>query len=195
MPTTNAIRLLFITPFLLLAGCASEFDKCTNTELPKTKKLAGLNAEREAGWQLISLKEHYEKDKISIEAYRAWAEKNPEPSDETEAIRWNERSDEEYLRAYRDQGFPADNMEELNSFFEEYPADEKLSTLVKPRSVIWQCYKDGDCDDYSYKDGYSKVVMRAIPEAMLTNATNITDLTEKSKELATVTCNNNGFYE
>jgi hypothetical protein len=32
-------------------------------------------------------------------------------------------------------------------------------------------------------------------EAILNNANTISKLVENSKELATVTCNNNGFYE
>ena len=72
---------------------------------------------------------------------------------------------------------------------------EKLDKLVKPRSEIWQCYEDFGCDDYTKKDNFFEVVMEAIGEAMLTNASTITELQSMSKELATVTCNNNGFYE
>ena len=79
MPTTNAIRLLFIIPFLLLVGCESGFDKCMNTELPRAEKVAGLNAEREAGLQLISIKETTEKYELAGEGGDAWVVKNPPP--------------------------------------------------------------------------------------------------------------------
>ena len=110
-----------------------------------------------------------------------------------EVVRWSDRSEVEFLRPSEKQGLPADNMEKLEGFGEEQ--FNKLKTLVEPRSEIWQCYKDGDCDDYTYKDNFYEATFKAIPEAMLTNASTITDLAEKSEELATVTCNNNGFYE
>ena len=227
MPTTKATRLLFIIPFLLLAGCASEFDKCMNTELPRAEKISGLNAEREAGLQLMSLRETLEKWGLAAKAVAAWEKTNPPPLDipeypdykcseltgdawsdcrsahdklkeefeaaeaiweaSPEVIRWKERLEEAALRLYREQGLPLFNMEELP--YSEIM--EKFDTFVAPRSEIWQCRVDPDCDDNRDEN----IDMKAIDEAMLTNASTISEMAEATKELATVTCNNNGFYE
>ena len=103
--------------------------------------------------------------------------------------------DEAVQRLSRANGLPdVDTLEE----YEELQAKmfEQMETLLKPRSSIYQCLIDYKCDQTSSEENEAMdVTEEAFKEAILNNANTISKLVENSKELATVTCNNNGFYE
>ena len=228
------ITVLVLSLFLI--GCDSEFDKCMNTELPRAETLAGLEAEREVGRQLVSMRSLWQAADAVYEGMNVWAEENSRPSGypeypkyecsglgtgseweecysahdklveeyktatETweatpEGAAWVNLVDEAVQRLSRANGLPdVDTLEE----YEELQAKmfEQMETLLKPRSSIYQCLIDYKCDQTSSEENEAMdVTEEAFKEAILNNANTISKLVENSKELATVTCNNNGFYE
>ncbi len=222
MPTTNAIRLLLIITFLLLVGCESGFDKCMNTELPRAEKIAGLKAEREAGLKLIPMRKHLVNaaeteillqknvpQPTSLPKYPSFKCIPGDPdfsecySDHKvlalewmklpENVSWNDRRDQERLRLHRERGYSFDSMHDLNNHF--YELHQKFNNFVIPRSASMQRSADSDFREDTDDETWWLEYIRAFDEAVLTNASTITELAEKSKELAAVTCNNHGFYE
>ena len=100
-------------------------------------------------------------------------------------VAWNALAEAVELRLAHANELHVESLNELYSIHDQVYL--QMESLVKPRSSIWPCTDDGDCDG----GGFSK----AIAEAMVNNANELSELIEQSKELATVTCNNNGFYE
>ena len=237
------ITVLVLSLFLI--GCDSEFDKCMNTELPRAETLAGLEAEREVGRQLVSMRSLFQATDAVYEGMNVWGEENSRPSGypeypkypkyecsglgigseweecysahnqlvedyeklkeeyeaalETwratpEAVAWVNLQDEESQRLSRENGLPdVDTFEEYSEL--EGKLLEQMDTVLEPRSPVYQCYLDHECDEYGDENEYAEVVEVTFKEAILNNANTISKLVENSKELATVTCNNNGFYE
>jgi len=172
-----------------------------NTELPRAETLSGLEAEREAGRQLVSMRILFQAADAVYEGLKVWLEENPEPSKENweatpEGVAWVNLLDEESKRLRRANGFPDDDEENLKS---NEKMLEQMNTVLEPRSSIYQCLNDYKCDQTNSDENElapEMVLMReAFKEAILNNANTIAELVENSKELATVTCNNNGFYE
>jgi hypothetical protein len=254
----RATIVLVLTFFLI--SCESDFDKCINTELPRAETLVGLEAEREAGRQLVLMREVKQKLDVVEEEMEIWIKKNPYPSaglpeyparesllpelsdyncsddmghdgfmecsnsylqemreytkatDELDAAHdaaveiYNQKREEwsatpavvayvdsrekERLRLGRATGLPVSNSEEMDDLYEDFSM--QTETLVMPRSLIFQCWYESECEG---EGEYNEMFEQALAEATLTNATTISVLAEQSKELATVTCNNNGFYE
>ena len=78
----------------------------------------------------------------------------------------------------------------VNSVWDSY------ETILEPWSTIYECYEDSDCEDWeSLNLNIYDTLERSFDEAILNRATALSRLLETTKELATVTCNNNGFYE
>ena len=76
--------------------------------------------------------------------------------------------------------------------------DLKLSKLDTVKDDVDKLLKDFKVTIESSSAAYkqlSRTMLGALKEAILNNANTISKLVENSKELATVTCNNNGFYE
>lgn len=110
---------------------------------------------------------------------------------------WAGLRDEAYLQAGLENGVAITNEEDY-----EHLVNEQLTSMesvLRPRSTIYRCLRDYKCEDYDYLDldhiGYEEVLQRAYDEAVLINAGEISSLVKATKELATVTCNNNGIYE
>jgi len=222
---------------LFLTGCDSEFDKCMNTELPRAETIAGLEAEREVGRQLVSLRSLSQAADAVYEGMKVWGEENPRPSgypeypeykcsglgfgsaskecssaynklveeykatEESweatpEAVAWVNLQDEESQRLRRANGLP-DDEEEYSEL--EGKLLEQTHAVLEPRSPIYQCLQDYKCDQNFFHSNSEREKMdlteEAFKEAILNNANTISELVENSKELATLTCNNNGFYE
>lgn len=73
---------------------------------------------------------------------------------------------------------------------------DSYETTLEPWSTIYECFEDFDCEDWeSLHDNNYDTLERSLDEAILNRATALSRLLETTKELATVTCNNNGFYE
>ena len=71
-----------------------------------------------------------------------------------------------------------------------------MKTILEPWSTIYECYEDSDCEDReSLSINTYDTLERSFDEAILNRAAALSRLLETTKELATVTCNNNGFYE
>jgi len=106
-----------------------------------------------------------------------------------------EREIAEYRRVGLELGVSIANRDELNEFFDTL--DELYDTVLEPRSSIYQCYVDPECDEHVRDGSLADAAIRreAIHQAMLENAKVISELVEAAQQLATVTCNNKGFYE
>ena len=225
-------RLIVLALTFVVVGCESDFEKCMNTEMPRSEGMLGLEGEREVGRLLPSMREFSTRVITQQTAMVKWVDNNYPPNapkypeytcseltgdvwkvcaeghdilkekfnesreiwEETpDAQNWRKLNDEEFERSAREVGLPSD-YEEFEQKFDEHL--ENLKTVLKPRSSIYSCIVDFKCDEYDYKDEVSNEIMeKSFTEAILNNSRDISDLVEKSKELATVTCNNNGFYE
>jgi len=107
---------------------------------------------------------------------------------------WIERRDAEYSRVGLEIGVSISTEEEFADLFDGL--FESYDTLLEPRSTTLQCYGDYECKEYDFmKDEHSEIIEIAFDEAILNNARVIAELMPKAELLATVTCNNNGFYE
>ena len=133
--------------------------------------------------------EEYEKLVEEYEAADAIFEATPA------VVTWRNLQPKEYERLLRAYGYPFDSLEELE--LEPWWTDDFYETVLKPRSEIYQCLNDTSCDEYNYGDDdyYLEILNDSLSEAIVNNAIAITELLESSKQLATVTCNNNGLYE
>ena len=134
--------------------------------------------------------ECYDQHEKRVEEWTKIRDQNDQKSEEwnalPEVIAWTELREAADLRLARANGLQIENADELFSLHEQIW--KQMESLVKPRSSIWQqCFDGGDCYDVGFGI--------AIAEATLNNANMISELKETSKELATLTCNNNGFYE
>ena len=222
---------VLLTGSCFLAGCESNFDRCMSTELPRAEALAGIEAERDAGRQLVSMKELLNKfDTVDI-AMETWFNENPRPIEypaynckDKSGAEWTDCSlahdkmvvkfqaevklweaspvgqqwvnlrDNEIEKLGREIGLEISDEESYTALVNQ--VWDQFDTVLKPRSSIFQCLEDYKCDDYSWGDENSlEFVEKAFDEAILSNASEISQLVETAQELATVTCNNNGFYE
>ena len=100
-------------------------------------------------------------------------------------VAWNALIEAVELRLAHANELQVENLNELYSIHDQVYL--QMESLVRPRTSIWPCADDGGCGG----GGFSK----AIAEATVNNANKISELIGQSKKLATVTCNNNGFYE
>jgi len=218
---------------LFLLGCQSEFDRCMDTELPRAESLAGIEAERAAGRQLVSMREQNGKFDNVDNAMTEWHQKNPEShtlkypkykcSDTSgtafkdcsdthdklveqykadvevwmatpEGKSWVALRDEEYKRLGHENGLAITDQASYEVLVDE--VWNAFDTILKPRSPIYQCLNDYKCDEYEWSDeNVLDSLKKSFDEAILNNASEISALVVTTKELATVTCNNNGFYE
>lgn len=226
-------RLIVLLFTLVVVGCESDFEKCMNTEMPRSEGILGIEGERESGRLLTSMREFNTRMVTHDTAMGKWVDNNPPPNapeypeytcselsgragelcreghdilkekyDEAREIweatpdgqSWVKLRDEEFERSALEIGVPS-NEEEFQQKFDEYW--NNLETVLKPRSSIYSCLEDYKCDEYNWGDvdDYNEIIEKSFAEAILNNSRDISDLVEKSKELATVTCNNNGFYE
>jgi hypothetical protein len=107
---------------------------------------------------------------------------------------WTEKGRKEALRIASTIGFSFESREDLEGQFNNWY--DQLDSLLKPNSSVFRCFEDERCDEYDVsKNDFDEVVNKSLDESVLSNANTISKLVEQSKELATVTCNNNGFYE
>ena len=107
---------------------------------------------------------------------------------------WTNLRDQEVERLGLKTGFPTADDEKLERMQDEFY--EVRTTLLESRSLIYQCYEDSDCDEYGLLESdYYDVLKKSFSEAIQNNLDTVSDLVEKSAELAMVTCNSNGLYE
>ncbi|MDA8912728.1 hypothetical protein N9I66_07395 [Pseudomonadales bacterium] len=127
-------------------------------------------------------------DKLSDKLLEEWEAAVQVWESTSDGRSWLMSKDEEMKRVNREVGLPliGEEAEHLVSEFMEV-----TSTLLEPRSPIYRCYEDYKCDEYRDAE-YDDVMDKAFKEAIQFTAT---EIKERPLELATVTCNNNGFYE
>lgn len=107
---------------------------------------------------------------------------------------WIGLRDAEYGRLGLENGVSIANEEEFSGLFDE--VNELYETVLEPRSSILQCYEDYKCDEYSPSNiEFDVVLKKALDQAIMDNTRVVSELEATANELATVTCNNNGFYE
>ena len=107
---------------------------------------------------------------------------------------WVETKHQEWVRLARENGILINNEWEYDSHMNKLL--ESVEAMIEPRSAIYRCLSDRECIDYTgTSEHFAGSIMKASNEAILNNASKISELVKTTKELAVVTCNNNGFYE
>jgi hypothetical protein len=111
-----------------------------------------------------------------------------------DSLGWRKSMDKEYGRLVDENGHLLNNREGYVAFQKYFY--ESFDSIVAPRSEIYRCLRTSRCEDYQMADhNVMEIRMKALSEAILNNASKISELVKTTKELAVVTCNNNGFYE
>jgi hypothetical protein len=210
-------RLFFLFSVFILAGCESDFQKCMNTELPRSVKAMKLDEVGNQLHVLDELKALAEKEDAFDSEFQKWAMANPFPKRpdemdwfdfiETEVhLAHDAKASLAILQMSESLGFEEKTSEEVFARIELF--QEKVDIALRPRAITFNCWGEGEDDcrsplweelfflmDKGMEPRLGEVAINSLHEAKLMLAEKISKLSKQSMMLATVTCNTNGFYE
>ena len=204
-------RLIFLSLIFGLAGCESDFQKCMDTELPRSIEMLKIDEARKQLLDLEELKRSLEEEAPFDRELSQWYEANPwpkRPDGMTSAAFWETEiflayKVNENLAIKKIYGIRADIKN--GGYLNEYWADmaEKSAIALRPRAINNDCWGRNNCDYpitaemESIGEGadYIEVALNGLDEAMVTLAKEIYKISEESLILATVRCNSKGLYE
>jgi hypothetical protein len=217
----NIVVVVFIG--LFLTACRSDFEKCMDTELPRAERLSSeLETDKELAKKLISISELSSNILGLNKDFYRWFKKNPPThglvvpktdchfSDNscnekirkylddkskwettTEGKKWYKSSLNEYVRLGKKHQLLVTSSDSLGDFQNKW--ETMIREFVRPLSPRF--------NNFPYKVNFLWIPFEfedfseAINEAILENSKAIIEKKAIAKELATVTCNNNGLYE
>ena len=210
-------RLFFLFSVFILAGCESDFQKCMNTELPRSVKAMKLDEVGNQLHVLDELKALAEKEDAFDSEFQKWAMANPFPKRpdemdwfdfiETEVhLAHDAKASLAILQMSESLGFEEKTSEEVFARIELF--QEKVNIALRPRAITFNCWGEDDCKSPLWQEmsflidkemeprwAWAEVAINSLHEAKLILAEEISKMSEQSMLLATVTCNTNGFYE
>ena len=210
------IRLFFFVSIFTLVGCESDFQKCMNTELPRSVKAMKIDEARNQLLVLDELRALAEKEDTLHRALIKWWESNPHPIS-PEGMSWSDFAKTEaklahdakenlaFVKISESIGFEEKTIDEVKTRIKLF--ETEVDIALRPRAITYNCWGDADCDSPLLEEVFflsrerkedqrwSEVAINGLNEAKVMLSEEIAKMSEQSMTLATVACNTNGFYE
>lgn len=105
----------------------------------------------------------------------------------THYLAWQSEAEKESLRLANELGFPSKTYDEFRAVWDDYFLE--VDTVVKPRSHIYQCFRDGNCETYTSRDDAVEIYRMSIAEVQSSQARLVTHIEREASEAAQRLCN------
>ena len=105
----------------------------------------------------------------------------------TSYLAWQSRAEKESLRLANEIGFPSKTYNEFRAVWDDYFLE--VDTVVKPRSQIYECFRNDNCDAYTTSDDAVQIYRMSIAEVQSSQARLVTQMKREASEAAQRLCN------